>query len=58
MDNSNPWNIINFIILRVQFQNFSGVILKLIILIFNYLSKLLELKIIMSIIPLSGFINL
>ena len=34
MDNSNPLNIINFIILRVQFQNFSGGILQLIILIF------------------------
>ena len=34
MDNSNPLNIIIFIILRVQFQIFSGVILELIILIF------------------------
>ena len=34
MYNSNPLNIIIFIILRVQFQIFSGVILELIILIF------------------------
>ena len=37
MDNSNPLNIINFIILRVRFQNFSVVILELIIFdFFNY----------------------
>ena len=34
-DYINELNIINFIILRMQFQNLSGVILELIILIFN-----------------------